>query len=415
MVSHRRIRLLIVDDSRFIRMALRAIVDNDPEIEVVGEARDGADAIALARVLRPDVITMDLEMPEVDGLSAIKAIMAERPTPILVLSGHTRTGVWITFQALGCGAVDFMEKPTSLESMVIKGIQREFLDKIHHWARRPHGAPWGAVRPAQPWGAGHPSPQPWGAGHPVQPWSPPAASAAPFGADRPAVPESPPIAEFISAEPGPGGAAQGSCDLVVVAVSTGGPKTMPVMLNGMGGALDCPMVVAQHMPSLFTSGFAEHLALATGIDVVEGVDSMPLPPGRIVIIAGGCDGEIVRTSNGLCLRQRRAGEQGIHPSGDALFESAASAARQPAAVVLTGIGNDGTFGASFFANRQFPVFAQAPSTAVVWGMPSAVIEAGYATRVLSVERIGSELSRLCGRQSPTPRDWPSFSGLVSEG
>ena len=366
MPSARRIRLLIVDDSRFIRMALRAIIDHDSEIEVVGEARDGADAIALARVLRPDVITMDLEMPEVDGLSAIKSIMAERPTPILVLSGHTRTGVWTTFQALGCGAVDFLEKPDSLENMVTRTIEREFLSKIHYWARRPHGAPWGAVPPA-------PAPT-------AMP-EPPAVAAPPVFARHAAAGLGMPAAE---------------CDLMVVAVSTGGPNTVPRMLTAMAGPPRCPMVIAQHMPSLFTSGFAEHLARASGFEVVEGEDNMALRPGRIVIIAGGCDGEVLRTSAGLRLRQRRDGEDGIHPSGDVLFESAARSAKMPVAVVLTGIGSDGTHGARSFAARQFPVLAQTPASAVVWGMPASVIEAGCATLVLGVEEIGVELSRLTG-------------------
>jgi len=371
MPAHRRIRLLIVDDSRFIRMALRAIVAQDPEIEVAGEARDGADAIALARVLRPDVITMDLEMPEVDGLEAIQGIMAERPTPIIVLSGHTRTGVWTTFQALGRGAVDFLEKPHTLESMDTRSIERELLAKIHHWARRPHGAPWGGDGRAS---LRTPEPEP--------------------------LPESQP-----TPRPRPAPAADGiyrpnGCDLVVVAVSTGGPNTVPSLLKGMAGPLRCPMVIAQHMPRLFTAGFAEHLAIASGLDVVEAENNMALVPGRVAVIAGGCDGEVVRGPGGLRLRQRHGGNSGIHPSADVLFESAVRAARLPAAVVLTGIGSDGTAGAQHFAARQLPVFAQTPDTAVVWGMPSAVIEAGYASQVLSVEEIGAELARLAG----TPED-----------
>ncbi len=360
MALARRIRLLIVDDSRFIRMALRAIIALDAEIEVVGEARDGADAIILARVLRPDVITMDLEMPKVDGLSAIKSIMAERPTPILVLSGHTRTGVWTTFQALGCGAVDFLEKPDSLESMETRTIEREFLSKIHYWARRPHGAPWGAVMP------------------PSVPSLPivtaPAAHVPSFRVSL----ETP----------------AGACDLVVVAVSTGGPNTMPRLLQAMTAPPRCPIVVAQHMPGLFTSGFAEHLCRSSGFNVVEGEDSLELVPGQVVIIAGGFDGEVVRSGATLRLRQRRAGEDGIHPSGDVLFESAARHARMPVAVVLTGIGRDGTQGARAFFSRQYPVLVQTPASAVVWGMPASVIEAGFASAVLGIEEIGAEICRL---------------------
>jgi len=186
-------------------------------------------------------------------------------------------------------------------------------------------------------------------------------------------------------------------DLVVVAVSTGGPNTVPLLLQSLSGPLRCPMVVAQHMPQLFTGGFAEHLAVVSGQEVVEGEDDMALTPGRIVIVAGGCDGEVVcGIGGGLRLRQRPARDAGVHPSGDVLFTSAVRAARQPIAVVLTGIGSDGTAGARGFAARRLPVFAQNPGTAVVWGMPSAVIDAGLATQVLTVEDIGAELAKLAG-------------------
>ncbi|MEI8393614.1 MAG: chemotaxis protein CheB [Rhodospirillaceae bacterium] len=392
MSAPRHIRLLIVDDSRFIRMALRAIVDIDPDIEVIGEACNGADAIALARVLRPDVITMDLEMPDIDGLEAIAAIMAERPTPIIVLSAHTRTGVWTTFQALGRGAVDFIEKPVALESMDTRTIERDFLSKIHHWSRRPHGAPWGARH--QPLSGSNTS-QPPTTAPPTHTPAPPTHTPPP----PPPPPPPPSVTHGRRPKPQSLPAASnrpGNCDLVVVAVSTGGPNTMPLLLRGMAGPLRCPMVVAQHMPGLFTSGFAEHLALASGLEVIEGEDNMPLSPGRIVIIAGGCDGEILRTPTGLRLRQRRGDDSVIHPSGDLLFESAVIAARTPVAVVLTGIGCDGTAGARSFAARQFPVLVQTPATAVVWGMPSSVIEAGYATRIANAEEIGLELARLAG-------------------
>ena len=366
---HRRIRLLIVDDSRFIRMALRAIADTDPDIEVVGEARNGADAIALARVLRPDIITMDLEMPEVDGLDAIQGIVEERPIPIIVLSGHTKAGVWTTFQALGRGAVDFMEKPPVLENMNTSSIESELLAKIHHWARRPRSLSHRAT--ARFWAPAQPNPL----GEPVlAPPTPAIAAPVPVGS----IPLRP-----------------GACDLVVVAVSTGGPNTLPLLLKSMVEPLACPMVIAQHMPRLFTAGLAEHLSRASRLEVLEGEDNLPLLPGRVVVIAGGCDGQIIRDpSGGLRLRQRRAGEGGIHPSADILFESAADTARRPVAVVLTGIGSDGTAGAQAFARKGYPVFAQNPETAVVWGMPASVIEAGHATATLTVEEIGTQLARL---------------------
>lgn len=358
----RPIRLLIVDDSRLMRTAIRAIVADTPAIEVIGEARDGATAVEMTRALRPDVITMDIEMPGMDGLEATRAIMIEQPTPIIVLSSHSSLGAATSIKALGLGAVDFLEKSDGMARMDIRGIDRELCAKLLHWGR-------------QDWGRqtlGAPEPRP-------------------MTACRPEAPEAIPPTE---ASPAP--QAGEAVDLVVIAVSTGGPKTLPCLLQAMG-PLRCPVVVAQHMPDYFTASYAEHLRDALGLDVVEGADGMILAPNRIVILVGGIDSTVERiAAGGFRLRHRTTSTATIHPSADVLFESAAQAARAPVAVILTGMGADGSVGARRFFERRLPVLAQTPATAVVWGMPSAAIDAGVVSHILPVEGIGRQLALWAG-------------------
>lgn len=360
MTTTRPVRLLIVDDSRLMRTAVRAIVADSPEIEVIGEARDGATAVAMTRALRPDVITMDIEMPGMDGLEATRAIMTGQPTPIIVLSSHSSLGAATSIKALGLGAVDFLEKTDGLARMDIRGIDRDLCAKLLHWGRRTVGG--AEARPAA-------APRPE-----AETLEPPALGTQAI--------------ETVEA-----------VDLVVVAVSTGGPKTLPCLLQAMG-ALRCPVVVAQHMPEYFTASYAEHLRAALGLDVVESTDGMVLAPNRIVILMGGVDSTIERTgAGGFRLRRLATSTATIHPSADVLFESAAQAARAPVAVILTGMGADGSAGARRFFERRLPVLAQTPATAVVWGMPGAAIDAGVVTHILPVEGIGRQLALWAGGTS----------------
>jgi len=338
------IRLLIVDDSAFMRIALRKMVEGNADITVVGEAKNGVVAVRMAQELRPDVITMDVEMPEMDGLAATQAIMASTPCAIIMISSLTSKGAVTTMKALEMGAADFIPKQSSFVQLDIGQIGEELVDKIRFWTTqrtRPQRSPISALLPG-----------------------------------RKVVPA-------------------GKVGLVVVGVSTGGPAAMPILLHSMG-RLACPMVIAQHMPAVFTKGFADHMRYETGLNVVEGEDGMRLEPGMIVVAPGGTDCIVREPFTGkLTVYLKRDDSAPIHPNADVLFQSAVSVSVGVVAVIMTGMGNDGVKGAQALAVRNVPVLVQEPSTCVVDGMPGSAIAAGVATESLGLEELGKRLSRWC--------------------
>lgn len=337
-------RLLIVDDSGFMRMAIRKMVEHDSGIEVVGEARNGALGVEMAHSLRPDVITMDVEMPEMDGLEATRRIMRETPTPIIMVSSLTQASADVTVRALREGAVDYISKSSSFVALDIIQIESELRAKIRHWA--------------------HPQPRKPQSVQPVR-------------ADVPAVSVAGPI------------------DLVVIGVSTGGPKTLPELLTATG-RLGCPVVVAQHMPEIFTASFAQQLGRDTGLLVREGADGDVVEPGTVTILKGGTDTTLVSRTDGRFGLSVRLQPGTIHPSVNALFLSAARVARRPLGVILTGMGDDGTLGAQEMVRRKFPVFVQDPDTCIVGGMPGAAMKAGAATASLPLGALADRLRALAG-------------------
>jgi two-component system chemotaxis response regulator CheB len=353
--SARRRRVLVVDDSTFMRMVLRKIVEAGNEMIVVGEARNGREAVELARQLKPDIITMDVEMPELDGLAATQQILAgPPPTPILIMvSGHTQRGTEATIKALSLGAVDFVSKSSSFAAEDFGHVDSELSQKLRYWANQPapRADPRDTARPAAP------------------PLAQPAVVAG--AAMRPLSPRA-------------------RVDLVVVASSTGGPQILSSFLRA-ATPLGAPMVIAQHMPAQFTLSLATLLRSETTLDVREGASRMNLPAGSVTIIPGGQDAIVASAPTGFELRLTTH-ESLVHPCADLLFETAAMVARHPVAVILTGMGNDGTHGAEQFRRRQLPVLVQDPKTCVVGGMPAAAIEAGVATESLASAEIGQKLA-----------------------
>lgn len=348
-MTGKTIRVLIADDSAFMRTAIRKMLHEDPGVEVVGEARNGLIAVQMVEQLAPDVVTMDVEMPEMNGLEATREIMRRFPMPIIMISSLTERGAATTLKAMEYGAVDFIPKKSSFVQLDIVQIGGELLTKVRYWARHRRGgrsAPTATVPAAQA-----------SLRKVVQP-------------GRPA--------------------------LVVVGVSTGGPGALPQVLSAMG-RLACPMVIAQHMPPLFTKSLANTLRGDTGLDVVEGEDGMPLTAGRIVIAPGGTDSVVREPLPGqLSLHLRLRADLPIHPSVDVLFTSAVSISGVVVGVVLTGMGCDGTEGGKKLAERGGPFLIQEPASCVVDGMPGSALAAGIGSDLLSLADIGRRLKRWAG-------------------
>jgi len=339
------IRLLVVDDSSFMRLAIRKMLEGDAEIRVVGEAPNGPAAIDLARALQPDVVTMDVEMPGMDGVDATRAIVAERPVPVIMLSSLTQRGSRSTLAALDAGAVDFISKSTRFSQFDIVEIDRELREKVRYWGRHDRAT----TREAA------------GAPPPLRPCPTPA-----------------------------------TVGLVVVAASTGGPRTVAALLAACGPILP-PMVIAQHMPPAFGDAFAGYLRDDTALDVREGHDGTALRPGSVTLIPGGQHGRIGRTAaGGLVLRLALSPLAALPPSADLLFESAATAGADALAVVLTGLGHDGTEGAAAFAARDLPVLVQDPDECAAGSMPRSVLAAGYATHCLGLDPLAATVRAWCG-------------------
>ncbi len=345
-----RIKLLIIDDSSFMRSAIRLMLKDDPEIDIVGEARDGASAVQMVERLNPDVITMDVTMPGLDGVAATRIIMERFPRPIIMLSGMADEGGETTVSALEAGAVDYIPKQSSFAQLDIVQIGTELHKKIRYWGERHVLASGGRLQSYQ--NAPVRSLREWSGGfHP---------------------------------------------ELVVVGVSTGGPMIMARFLRSMG-PLTCPVVIAQHMPSSFTEGYAQHLKMDTGLNVLQASDRMVLLPGMVAVCPGGVDTTLRESTPGRlisCIAHTAA--PSIHPSVDLLFTSAARLKRRVAAVVMTGMGSDGTLGARSVADRGFPVLAQNPGECTVDGMPSSAIESGAVAEVLTINGIGARLRQWAG-------------------
>ena len=336
----KKIRLLVVDDSTYTLFVIRKMISSVPDVEIVGQAMDGEEAVALAKSLRPDVITMDFGLPKMDGATATRHIMEQCPTSIIMVSAHTQEGAQATVDAMAAGAVDYIAKMEMTHQILV--------EKIQLWGRR-------SVRSAF------------------------------VRTPAPAAPTT--VAPGCRSCPAPIG-----MDLVVVGVSTGGPTMFSQFLSA-AGRLNAPMVVAQHMPASYTNFYADRLKRDTGLDVREGADGMKLLPGTVTILPGNVSSTIRSGGAGshFVLVVNESLKAGVHPNADILFQSAEKVAKCPVAVILTGMGSDGTLGSKPFAQRNLPVLVQLPSECVVDGMPSRAIDAGYATHILCREAIGKIL------------------------
>lgn len=349
------VKVLIVDDSAFMRSALSNMLRSDPEIQIVGVARDGLEAIEKVVQLKPDIVTMDVEMPRMDGISALRHIMATTPVPVIMVSSLATEGAHTTLEALEIGAVDFIPKNLSDLSLNILRLKEVLIDKIKQLARR--GLPRRNFRPAT----------------------------------RPSLVNHAPSAAPIAVVRTTGDRRMG---LVAIGTSTGGPKALQEILPNLPKDFPLPIVIAQHMPPNFTGPFAERLNQLSKIEVREAKEGDALRAGLALLAPGGGHMRIVRKrgiETTVTISEDR--ENFIYrPSVDALMLSVAQLFPGRAlGVILTGMGNDGAKGLAELKKTGGRIFAQNEETCVVYGMPKAVVDAGIADKVLPLEDIAGEI------------------------
>jgi len=343
------VKVLIVDDSAFMRNALSNMLSSDPEIRVIATARDGVEAVDKVLELKPDIVTMDVEMPRMDGLAALRIIMDKYPVPVIMVSSLTAEGAKATLDALDAGAVDYIPKNLSELSINIVKIKEVLLDKVKHLAKK------GIVKR---------KPRP--------------ATATPLD-----------YAVHVTRSTG-----ERRVGVVAIGSSTGGPRALQDIIPLLPKEFPVPIVIAQHMPQNFTGPFAERLNQLSKITVKEAVAGDVLKPGLVLLAPGGMHMRIARKralESVVELSEGRA-ELIYKPSVDELMQSVSECFPGRAlGVILTGMGNDGVKGMTALKKGGGRIFAQNEESCVVYGMPKAVVDAGIADKVLAIEEMVGEI------------------------
>jgi two-component system, chemotaxis family, protein-glutamate methylesterase/glutaminase len=342
----RPIRILIVDDSAFIRYALSKRLDAEPDLTVIDTASDGIDALAKIARLQPDVVTLDIEMPRLSGLDALRQIMAQHPRPVIMLSTLTQEGARETFQALALGAVDFVPKPTT--TIHIQHVFDTLKDKIRSVANVP------TLR--------------------LQHLRQASLSATPPPASA--------VARPLSAR-----------DVVlVIGSSTGGPQALQRVVSDLPADLPAALAIVQHMPPQFTATLAERLNAHSAFAIRESDGTETLRVGQGLLAPGGY--HLVLHRGGVSLSSTPPRNH-VRPSVDVTFESAADAfGRATVAVILTGMGSDGTEGARRIKAAGGKVLAEAEETCVVYGMPKSAAEAGLVDALVPLDEMPRAVTQM---------------------
>jgi two-component system chemotaxis response regulator CheB len=343
------VRTLVIDDSAFSRKAITRMLSNSPLVEVIDTARDGEEALSKTFELQPDLITLDLEMPRMDGFTFLRIVMSRRPTPVIVISG--RSGDGDVFKALELGAVDFVVKPVPRATPELASIEQQLIRKVH------------AIRELR------------------------------IDNVRERLNAMPTLVE--RAERAPLALPQ----VVAIGSSTGGPAALMQVFSSFSEAPRCTFLVAQHMPEGFTAGFADRLDRLTSLRAREARGGERLAPGTIFVAPGGTHLEIESHKGHIVTRlaPRQGGEK-YAPSVDRLFESAAKHfGAELLAVVLTGMGDDGRRGVRSVNDCGGRVIAESERTAVIFGMPQQAIRTGVVDLVLPLGDIATAIQSGVGR------------------
>lgn len=370
-------RVLVIDDSAVARGLMTRWVEEDKDLALVGSAVDGEQGLAKATELKPDLIVLDVEMPKMDGLAALPLLLKAVPgCKIVMASTLTRRGGEVTIRALSMGAADYTPKPQAGRLAGAEEFRQSLLGKLKALAPRPIPPVPSSrdIRPAPP------------VARTLRPSSTPAAPAAP--AVRRPLTQAP-------AGRGPVARMRGRPEIIAIGSSTGGPQALRDVIEKIPGDARVPLVLAQHMPALFTKILGEHLTKAGKIQCKEATDKERLAPGTLYIAPGDFHMTVRKDAGGYyAVLDQSPPINFCRPAVDPLFQSVAEATNGAAlGVVLTGMGHDGRDGARTLRNMGGTVIVQDENTSVVWGMPGAVAEAGLADEILPLAEIGSAVAQ----------------------
>ena len=358
MTVMKKIKALVVDDSAYNRTVIGEMLESDAGIEVVGSATDGVDAIAKTLRLMPDVITLDLEMPNMDGFTFLRWLMKERPTPVLVLSSLSDSHS--VFRALELGAVDFLAKPEARISKSIEGVRDTLVSKVHTVLNLEMKKVKSTVDLLA----------------------------------RERVPLPVRKEDEMPRESGP-------VEVVAIASSTGGPPAIQAILSALPADLNAGIVISQHMPAGFTRSFSERLNKLSALMVSEAANGDRVKAGTVLIAPGGYHLIVKKTRSGLMINlAQQSSSDRYSPSADRMMVSVAEACG-PAAlgVVLTGMGNDGVQGIIAIKNKGGQCLAESKESAVVFGMPQEAIRTGVVDKVLVLGKMAGEIAARCSSPS----------------
>jgi len=343
-----KIRVVVADDSALMRKKISEILNSDPDIEVVAVVRNGQEALDAVYSLRPDVVTLDVEMPILNGLDTLGYIMSEVPTPCVMISAFTTKDAQETIRALEFGAVDFIAKPSGVISPDIEKVAKEIIEKVKLAAKIP------VQKLKLIW--------------------------ARRAEER----------EGILKKP------SGMSRIFAIASSTGGTQALATILPALRGDLPAGVLVVQHMPAGFTKSLAERLGWQSKIKVVEAEDQMPIKPAQVIIAQGGLHMEVAGKENSPYVTlSDKPPQLGVRPSANIMMESAAKMFKdKTVGIVLTGMGSDGTLGAQAIKSSGGIVLAEDETSCVVYGMPKSVAEAGLVDKVVTLREMAGEMEKL---------------------
>jgi two-component system chemotaxis response regulator CheB len=372
-----KIRILVVDDSVVVRRMVSDALAADPQLEIAGTAANGKIALAKIPQVNPDIVILDVEMPELDGIGTLVAIRKSLPAlPVIMYSTLTQRGAEATLEALSKGATDYVTKPSNVGSaaQALECIRTQLVPKIKAFCCRVSGFP-------------------------------PACALAATGASQNLTPRLPlPRREE-------------RIDIVAIGVSTGGPNALASLIPTLPRDFPVPMVIVQHMPPVFTRLLAERLAAKSQIDVQEGYTGAVLEPACAWVAPGDHHMVVTGDHNQVTLRtQQGPPENSCRPAVDVLFRSVGDVYKPHAlAVVMTGMGQDGLRGCEHIRELGGQILAQDQASSIVWGMPGFVANAGLADKVLPLDQLGMEIVRRVRNGRDAPRAFKSAPWVVESG